>query len=118
MQSLHDVPPGERKARWAEFWKELDPDPATPENEKLEDFLGRMRATADRFAARGQPGWRTDRGKVYLRYGEPDDIENIPQGFNTPAYEIWRYLAQNVTFVFSDTSGFGDYVLVQGPAPF
>ncbi len=118
VQSLRDVPAGERKARWADFWKELDPDPATPENEKLDDFLGRMRAAADRFAARGQPGWRTDRGKVYMAYGEPDDIENIPQGFNTPAYEIWRYLARNVTFVFSDTSGFGDYVLVQGPAPF
>ena len=116
VQSLRDVPAAERKARWAEFWKELDPDPGTPENEKLDDFLGRMRATADRFAARGQPGWRTDRGKVYMRHGEPDDVENIPQGFNTPAYEIWRYLAQNITYVFSDTSGFGDYVLVQGPA--
>jgi len=118
VQSLRDVPAGERKARWAEFWKELDPDPGTPENEKLNDFLGRIRATADRFAARGQPGWRTDRGKVFMRYGEPDDVENIPQGFNTPAYEIWRYLALNITFVYSDTSGFGDYVLVQGPAPF
>jgi GWxTD domain-containing protein len=110
---LRDVPEGERRQRWEEFWKSLDPDPDTPENEKLDEFLARVRVVSDRFAARGEPGWRSDRGKVYIRYGEPDDIEQVAQGFNSPAYEIWRYVNRNLTFVFADSTGFGDYVLVQ-----
>lgn len=110
---LRNVPAGERRARWTEFWKERDPDPDTPENERLDEFLARVRDAADRYSARGEPGWRTDRGKVYVRYGEPDDIEQVPQGFNSPAYEIWRYVNRNLTFVFADSSGFGEYVLVQ-----
>jgi GWxTD domain-containing protein len=117
IRDLRDVPAGERRTRWAEFWKERDPDPDTPENERLDEFLARVRAAADRYAARGEPGWRTDRGKVYVRYGEPDDVEQVAPGFNTPAYEIWRYVNRNLTFVFADSSGFGDFVLVQ-PAGF
>jgi GWxTD domain-containing protein len=115
---LRGVPPGERRARWDAFWKERDPDPATPENEKLEELIARVRVAADRFAERGGPGWGTDRGKVYIRYGEPDDVEQVPAGFNTPAYEIWRYAERNLTFVFADTGGFGEYVLVQPSSPF
>jgi GWxTD domain-containing protein len=115
---LRNVPPAERKARWEAFWKERDPDPATAENEELEQFLNRVRTAADRYAARGDAGWKTDRGKVYIHYGEPEDVENVPAGFNTPAYEIWRYPSRNLTFVFADQGGFGDYVLVQPSSPF
>lgn len=115
---LRGVPPGERRARWDEFWKERDPDPATPENERLEEFIARVRVAADRYPERGRPGWGTDRGKVYIRYGEPNDVEQVPSGFNTPAYEIWRYTERNLTFVFADTGGFGEYVLVQPSSPF
>lgn len=113
--ALRNVPVAERREKWSAFWKALDPDPDTPENEKLDEFLARVRTAADRYAARGEAGWRTDRGKVYIRYGEPDDIEQVPQGFNSPAYEIWRYVSLNLTFVFADSSGFGDFVLV-GPS--
>jgi GWxTD domain-containing protein len=115
---LRGVPPGARRARWEEFWKERDPDPSTPENEKLEEFVARVRVAADRYGERGRPGWGTDRGKVYIRYGEPGDVEQVPAGFNTPAYEIWRYTERNLTFVFADTGGFGEYVLVQPSSPF
>ncbi len=113
VEPLRHVPEAERRTAWADFWKKLDPDPDTPENERLEEFLSRVRTAAERYAARGEPGWRTDRGKVYIRYGEPDDVEQVPQGFNSPAYEIWRYVSRNLTFVFADASGFGEYVLVQ-----
>lgn len=115
---LRGVPAGERRARWEEFWKERDPDPSTPENERLEEFIARVRVAADRYVERGRPGWDTDRGKVYIRYGEPNDVEQVPSGFNTPAYEIWRYTDRNLTFVFADTGGFGEYVLVQPSSPF
>jgi GWxTD domain-containing protein len=113
INQLRNVPEAERRERWEAFWKERDPDPDTPENERLDEFLSRVRTAADRYAARGEPGWRTDRGRVYIRYGEPDDIEQVAQGFNTPAYEIWRYVNRNLTFVFADSTGFGDFVLVQ-----
>jgi GWxTD domain-containing protein len=116
--SLRNVPPEERKAKWDAFWKARDPDPATQENEELEQFMTRVRTAADRYAARGDAGWKTDRGKVYIHYGEPEDVENVPAGFNTPAYEIWRYPTRNLTFVFADQGGFGDYVLVQPSSPF
>ena len=116
--SLRNVPPEDRKARWDAFWKARDPEPATPENEELDQFLGRVRTAADRYGARGDAGWKTDRGKVYIHYGEPEDVENVPAGFNTPAYEIWRYPSRNLTFVFADQGGFGDYVLVQPSSPF
>jgi len=115
---LRGVPPGERRARWDEFWKERDPDPSTPENEKLEEFIARVRVAADRYPERGKAGWDTDRGKVYIRYGEPNDVEQVPSGFNTPAYEIWRYTERNLTFVFADSGGFGEYILVQPSSPF
>jgi GWxTD domain-containing protein len=116
--SLRNVPPEERKAKWDAFWKARDPDPTTQENEELEQFLNRVRTAADRYGARGDAGWKTDRGKVYIHYGEPEDVENVPAGFNTPAYEIWRYPSRNLTFVFADQGGFGDYVLVQPSSPF
>jgi GWxTD domain-containing protein len=117
-EELRGAPPGERRARWDAFWKERDPDPGTPENERLDEFISRIRVAADRFPERGKPGWDTDRGKVYIRYGEPEDIEQVPAGFNAPAYEIWRYTSRNLTFVFADTGGFGEYILVQPSSPF
>ncbi|MGD8394095.1 MAG: GWxTD domain-containing protein [Candidatus Eiseniibacteriota bacterium] len=118
-KQLDDVPVGERRARWNAFWAARDPEPDTKQNELLDEFFRRVREAARRFGGRGRTGWATDRGKVYVRYGEPDDIESIPRGFNTPAYEIWRYVARNLTFVFADTTHFGDFMLVQpSPAPY
>jgi GWxTD domain-containing protein len=111
--ALRGVPEEERRERWDAFWKAQDANPSTPENEALEEFLERVRVAANRFAQRGEAGWRTDRGRVFIRYGEPEDIEQVPRGFNSPAYEIWRYLKRNLTFVFADHTGFGDYILVQ-----
>ncbi len=113
---LGEVPVAERRSRWNAFWVELDPDPDTVGNPLLDEFFRRIRVSAARFGGRGVSGWATDRGRIYVRLGEADDVETIPRGFNTPAYEIWRYVERNLTFVFADTTNFGDYVLVQ-PAP-
>jgi len=113
------VPEEERKQAWAEFWRQRDPDPDSERNALLDEFFRRIRVSASRFGARGRAGWDTDRGRVYVRYGEPDDVETIPRGFNSPAYEIWRYLEEGVTFTFADMTGFGDFLMVQpSPAPF
>jgi hypothetical protein len=59
-------------------------------------------------------GWKTDRGRVYILYGEPDEIRRYPSTQNSRPYETWLYrqLENGVEFDFIDRSGFGDYVLV------
>jgi len=112
-RALGDVPVAERRTAWQAFWKERDPDPGTERNELLEEFLARIRTAGSRFGGRGQAGWATDRGRVYVRHGEPDDIENVPRGFDAPAYEIWRYTERGLRFVFVDSTGFGEYKLIE-----
>ena len=60
------------------------------------------------------PGWRTDRGRVYIIYGPPDEVERYPYSENMKPYEIWHYynLQGGVIFVFGDRTGFGSYELL------
>jgi hypothetical protein len=62
----------------------------------------------------GRDGWQTDRGRVYLLYAEPDDVQRFPSSDNGKPYEIWNYnqIESGVVFVFIDRNGFGDYQLV------
>jgi hypothetical protein len=56
-------------------------------------------------------GWRTDMGRIYIRYGPPDQIERIPFSADGPPREIWMYEARNLRFLFVDTEGFGRFRL-------
>ncbi|MEZ5404387.1 MAG: GWxTD domain-containing protein [Bryobacteraceae bacterium] len=69
-----------------EFWRRRDPDPSTPENPAKEEHYRRIAYANERFAEPGTPGWRTDRGRAYIRNGPPDEIEVHPGKF-----EAWRY---------------------------
>jgi GWxTD domain-containing protein len=72
-------------------------------------FEQRCRATS-RFGSQFREGWRTDRGRVYIKYGEPDDVETSAFGVGTLPYVIWYYYTGgNETFVFLDRMGNGDY---------
>ncbi|MBD3371020.1 GWxTD domain-containing protein [Candidatus Fermentibacteria bacterium] len=65
---------------------------------------------AERFGSQFREGWRTDRGRVYIKYGEPDDVETSSFGVGTLPYVIWYYYTGgNETFVFLDRMGNGDY---------
>ena len=59
-------------------------------------------------------GWQTDRGRVYMIYGEPSEIERFPNETNTKPYEIWHYneIEGGVVFIFGDITGFNDYQLL------
>ena len=59
-------------------------------------------------------GWKSDRGRVFLMYGEPSEIERFPNQQNTKPYEIWHYneIQGGVIFVFADLTGFSRYTLV------
>ncbi len=76
-------------------------------------YLEKNRVVASRFSALGKEGWETDRGRVYLIYGEPDEIEADPFSTGQAPYEIWSYYSnEQEGFVFADLMGNGDYLQI------
>lgn len=111
LQSLRDAPPAERGKAWIAFLRSTDPDPATPEHEALRDYFVRIEQANQRFREEGGPGWLTDRGRVFITLGDPDQIYD--QGQNDIAQrgrvQIWEYTQYRVQLVFVDQTGFGRY---------
>ncbi|MDQ7065701.1 MAG: GWxTD domain-containing protein [candidate division KSB1 bacterium] len=101
----------------AQFWQKRDTDTTTVRNEFREEYLERARYARDNFSG-FKPGWRTDRGRVLLTYGRPDEIERFPSNNNTRAYEIWHYyhLEGGIKFIFVDIRGWGEFSLVHSTA--
>jgi GWxTD domain-containing protein len=97
-----------------DFWKERDTDPSTPRNEYYQDYLKRVQISNERYSTLGMKGWQTDRGRIYLTYGEPSEIDRYPNESNTKPYEIWHYndIEGGVIFVFADLNGFSQYTLI------
>lgn len=97
-----------------EFWKRRDTDPATVINEFKLEYMNRVDYTNSNFTGAFRKGWKTDRGRVYISYGTPDDIERYHSSEDAEPYEIWNYnsLQSGVIFIFIDRSGQGDYRLV------
>jgi len=96
------------------FWQRRDPTPDTEENEFKEEHYRRIAYSNEHFAA-GVPGWKTDRGRIYIVYGKPDEIDSHPSAKPQP-FEMWGY--KNIDgqsamsfFRFTDNSGKGDYRL-------
>ncbi len=108
------------------FWQRRNPNPDSPDNEFREEHYRRIQYANDHFAA-GKPGWKTDRGHIYIAFGKPDDIESHPSGgtymrpqdegggtTSTFPFEIWHYryiegIGENVNIEFVDTCMCGDY---------
>ena len=108
------------------FWGRRDPTPDTEENEFKEEHYARIAYANEHFAA-GIPGWKTDRGRIYIVFGKPDEIESHPSGgsyerpmeegggeTSTFPFEQWRYryiegIGQEVIIEFVDTCMCGDY---------
>jgi len=108
------------------FWQRRDPTPDTIENEFKEEHYRRIAYANEHFAA-GIPGWKTDRGRMYIMYGPADEIESHPSGgtyerpmeegggeTSTFPFEDWRYrylegIGQEVIIEFVDTCMCGDY---------
>lgn len=102
----------------AQFWEKRDPDPSTQINELQIEYSKRLEHVQQSFGNQRTEGYDTDRGRVYLIYGEPDEVDRNPLGVNTKPYEIWQYnsVQGGVQFVFVDRSGFGVYELVHSTA--
>ena len=98
-----------------EFWLRRDPTPGTWENELQTNFYLRIADANRRFREGGAgaaPGWHTDRGRVFIRHGEPDDILRMPQTGPDRPWEAWKYKEHNTKFVFLDLTRLGNYSLI------
>jgi GWxTD domain-containing protein len=122
----------ERERFIEEFWRRRDPDPDTDENEFKEEYYERIAYANEHFAS-GIPGWKSDRGRIWIMYGKPDERETHPSGgnYDRPSYEgggntttypfeIWfyRYLAgvgSGVEIEFVDPTGSGEYRIARSP---
>jgi GWxTD domain-containing protein len=109
----------EREIFMEAFWKQRDPTPGTPKNEFREEHYSRV-AYANKMYGRGTPlpGWKTDRGKIYIILGEPKSIEQFDTVQNVYPTEIWTYLGDPAlglptafNVIFFKEHGSGDYIL-------
>jgi GWxTD domain-containing protein len=96
------------------FWKLRDPDPSTAVNEKKIQFSQLIEYANSNFSMSSKPGWKSDRGRILLIYGKPDEIERNPLGPHYKEHEIWRYynVEGGVEFVFVDIRSVRDLELV------
>ncbi|MEO0189431.1 MAG: GWxTD domain-containing protein [candidate division WOR-3 bacterium] len=101
----------ERDSLWKAFWKKYDPTPNTEYNEKEAEYFERIAYAEEHFSF-GDKGWRSDRGRIYVKFGPPDEVVSRPYELSTKPYEIWYYYRLNLKFVFYDRHGFGEYILV------
>lgn len=99
----------ERRARFDEFWRKLDPTPNTERNEAFDEYYGRIAFANNNFRSYTQ-GWLTDKGMVYIVYGAPFNIERSQNYSDGRVYERWTYRSGR-EFIFVDNTGFGDYRL-------
>ncbi len=122
----------EREQFIEQFWERRNPNPGSPENEFKEEYYRRI-AYANEHYASGIPGWRTDRGRIYIMYGPPDEVESHPSGGTyirppeegggetaTYPFEDWRYryidgIGTNIILEFVDPSMTGEYHLTMDP---
>jgi TonB family protein len=105
----------ERDKFVVQFWERRNPTPGAPNKFKEEHY--RRLAYANQHFAAGLPGWRTDRGHIYIVYGPPDEIESHPR--ENGSIEIWLYhhvegIGDNATLTFVDGTGQGEFRLAPG----
>ena len=111
----------EREEFIEQFWKRRDPTPDTEPNEYREEHYRRIAYANEHFAG-SMAGWKTDRGRIYITYGPPDEIDHHPdEAGNRYAFEKWRYrsidgIGSNVVMDFVDRDGTGDFPMTKDPA--
>jgi GWxTD domain-containing protein len=123
----------ERQQFVEQFWLRRDPTPDTEENEFKEEHYRRIAYANERYAS-GIPGWKTDRGRIYITYGPADEVESHPSGgtyerpieegggtTSTYPFEKWRYrwiegIGTNVEIEFVDPTMTGEYRMTMDPS--
>ena len=106
---LKAAPRDQRAAAWREFYSASDATPVTPQNEALDKYFHRLDIANLRYAEPKSPGWKTDRGEVYITLGEPDQSFEVPG--KRAAGLRWEYTSFHATLSFQDNEGLGQYRL-------
>jgi GWxTD domain-containing protein len=115
------------------FWKGLDPDATTEENEFKDEFYKRLEYVKDQYTISNKKGWNTDMGRVYMKYGPPDEVTSEPTGissmigidtstFETQPTEAWvydqvGYSGREMVFIFVDFGTDGIYNIFSSTEP-
>lgn len=113
LDSLRHAPAEERGARWRAFWRSKDPIPATPEHEFFDQYFTRVHEANRLFSEPQRPGWRSERGEVYIVLGSPEQVFSSTQ-VGPGARVRWVYdrrLGYELRLDFIDRTGFGSYEL-------
>jgi GWxTD domain-containing protein len=103
---FRELPESDRDAFVEEFWKRRDPDPDTAFNEYRAEYEDRVAKTAMLFNGEGRPGWRTDRGRIYILFGPPSERLTYPMDGSGYCREVWYYGAFPVVFIDEHCSGY------------
>lgn len=94
------------------FWRANDPTLGTLRNENRELFNRRVMTADERYTIHKRlPGWKSDRGRIYIKFGEPDQITSDAFPIGKAPSISWHYFRLNRTFIFVDERGFGQYTL-------
>jgi GWxTD domain-containing protein len=112
LKVLQGARPPHNQTLFDRFWERYDPDPASEGNELKSEYYERVAISNSSFSWARFPGWKSDRGRMYILYGEPSVRERFESTFDQPAMERWQYDEADRTFVFVDEFGFGEYRLV------
>jgi len=99
------------------FWQQRDPTPGTERNEARVSFYEQIARANQEYGEKGRagrPGWRTDRGRVRIRNGEPTEVLDRRTALGqAPPYQVWRYTrGKDRYYIFADRTGFGNYQLL------
>ena len=123
----------EREQFIEQFWLRRDPSPDSQENEYKEEHYRRIAYTNERYAS-GIPGWKSDRGRIYITFGPPDELEDHPSGgtyerpieegggtTSTFPFQKWRYrwiegVGQDINIEFVDTTMTGEFRMTMDPS--
>lgn len=105
------------KRRWlTEFWSRRDASPETPQNETRENFYAAIDYANQQFRVGGRrttPGWRTDRGRIYAKYGPYDEFLDRVSVGKAPPYQVWRYTrGKDRYFIFVDRNNLGEFQMI------
>ncbi len=101
----------ERRKKFASYWERLDPTPGTAANEAMVEYYRRIDYANTNYRSYAA-GWLTDKGRVYVIYGQPDNISTDSFRRDGRTVETWHYYNRSLRLTFVDDSGFGDFRLV------
>lgn len=111
LAALQKLSPAGRREFLRQFWKRRDSNTSTPENEALREHVRRFQQADADYGEQGRAGSETDRGKMYIKYGPPDEVEKRLLETNSKDVLIWKYQSGQV-LIFQDRLNTGKYELV------